>query len=80
MDRRPGCLDPLAVRAAGEIGIQAAIVMDHDHAVARHAHVELERVDADRERALETRQRVFGRMAARAAMALEVERCGVLRK
>jgi len=47
--------------------------VDHDDAVARHAHVHLERVDADGDRVLEARQRVLGQVPARSAMALQVE-------
>ena len=43
------------------------------HVVLGQARVHLERRDADRERARERGQRVFGRKPARAAVALEVE-------
>ena len=49
------------------------IVRDDEHAVLGHREIGLERRDADRERALERRQRVLGRKAARAAVALQVE-------
>ena len=48
-------------------------MVNHHHAVARHADVELERVDTDRERALEPRERVLRRMAARAPVTLKIE-------
>jgi hypothetical protein len=74
LDERPGGRDPLPVRAAREVRIEGAVVVDHHHAVARHADIELQRGDPDGERALEARQRVLRGMAARAAVALKVER------
>ncbi len=46
---------------------------DDQHVVPGHREVELERRDADRERERKTLERVLGRKAARAAMALQVE-------
>jgi hypothetical protein len=62
------------VGRAREVGIEPAVVVDHHHAVAAHADVELEGRDAECERALESGQRVLGRVAARAAVALDIER------
>ena len=72
-DRRAGRRQELAGGVARVVGIQQPVVA-HDHdAVLGHAAVELERRDADAERAGEARERVLGREAARAAMALQVE-------
>src|SRR5687767_7163955 len=73
-NRGPWRGDPLPIGTAGEIRIETPIVVDHHHAVAGHADVELERVDADGKRALEAGQRVLGREPARAAMPLELHR------
>jgi hypothetical protein len=75
-DERPGRRDPCAVRAARDIRVERAVVVDHHHAVARDADIELERRDAHRGRPLEAGERVLGRVAARAAVALEVESLG----
>src|SRR5262249_16611401 len=65
--------DPAAVGAARHVGVQPAVVVDHHHAVAAHADVELEGGHAELERAREAGQRVLRRVAARAAMALDIE-------
>jgi hypothetical protein len=49
-------------------------VVNHDDAIARDTDVELERVDADCECALETGERVLRRMPARPTVPLEIER------
>ena len=46
---------------------------DHHHAVRGEGDVEFQRIDAQRDGALEGGQRVFRRQPARAAVALEVE-------
>jgi hypothetical protein len=72
-DERRGRGDPTAVRAARHVGIEPPVVVDHDYAVAAHADVELEGAHAELERAREAGQRVLRGVAARAAVALEVE-------
>ena len=51
----------------------AGIVGHHRVTVAGHVDVELERVDADLERALERRQRVLGELGGGAAMSIETQ-------
>ncbi len=66
--------DPAPVGAAREVGIEArgrGGSPPRRRASRRHR---ARACDADRERALEAGQRVLGRVAARAAVALEVER------
>jgi hypothetical protein len=53
-------------------------VAHHQHAVARHADVEFERVHADAQRRGEAALRVLGGMPARAAVALQIEGRGAL--
>ena len=73
-DRRAFGVEEFPVRTARVIRIEPAVVADDQHVVPGHREIELERRDADRERGLEGRERVLGRKAARAAMALQVER------
>ena len=46
---------------------------DHHDVIGGHRHVEFERIDPDRQRSGEPGQRVFGKQAARAAMAVQVD-------
>src|SRR5262245_21343107 len=73
LDERCRRCDPASVRPACYVGIEPAVVVDHDLAVARDPDIELQRVDAELERPLEAGQRVLRRVAARAAVALEIE-------
>ena len=66
--------DVLAVRAAGEIRIEPALVRHDDDPVLRDAHVELERVDAHRQGVGEGGQGVLRPQRASTAVRLEVER------
>ena len=73
MDGRPLGGEPAAIRSADDVGIEERIVRDDEHAVLRHGDIGLERGHADRDRAIEGRQRVLGHEAARPAMTFEVE-------
>ncbi len=46
----------------------------HHHVIRGHRHIQLERVHADGQRGSKARQRVLGEQAARAAMALQIDR------
>ena len=72
--RSAWAVDPAPARVASDVGIQARLVRNHHHAVLGQHRVELQRVDADRCRRRERAQRVFRCQAARAAMALQIER------
>ena len=71
-DGRPGGGDPLAIEPR-QVGIEQGIVADHHDLVLGDGKVGLERRDAEIQRGAEAGQRVLGRQAARAAMALQVE-------
>ena len=73
MEDRRGRAHPLPIRAAREVRIERAVVVHHHHAVARHADVELEGVDAELDRALERGQGVLGQVAACTAVPLQVD-------
>ena len=49
--RRPG---------PGDVGVEPRVVRDHHDVIGRHAHVEFERIHADRQRSGEAGQRVLG--------------------
>ena len=72
-DRRTLAGEKLAVGSARVFRIEPPVVAHDQHVVFRHREVELERRHADPQRRLETRERVFGREPARAAVALQVE-------
>jgi len=73
LDERAGGGDPCTVGAARDVGVQRAIVMHHHHAVAGDPDVELQRRGAELQCPLEAGQRVLGQVAARAAVALNVQ-------
>ena len=62
-DQRPAPLQPLAARVAGERRIERRVVRDDDHAVGGDRGIHLQRGDADRQRLLERRDRVLGRVS-----------------
>src|SRR4051794_502082 len=72
VDRR-GAAYPATVGPARDVAIQAAVVVDDDDAVFRHADVELEGTDAKLEGAGEGRKGILRQVAARAAVALHVD-------
>src|SRR3954471_7510984 len=72
VDRR-GAAYPATVGSARDVNVQTAVVVDDDHAVFRHADVELEGTDAELEGAGEGGKRILGQVAARAAVALHVD-------
>jgi hypothetical protein len=80
MDRRSAPVEKLSARVARDRRIERRVVINHEHPIARDRDVELERRHAKRKRALKGRQRIFGREAARAAMALQVESLGGARQ
>jgi len=65
------------IGAAREVRIEPALVGDHDHVIARDAHVELERVHAHRQRIRKRCQRVFRTQRASAAVGFDVEHDGI---
>ena len=69
VDRAPARGGPRAHRARRIGGaIERRVVNDHRHAVAREVHVAFDAVAAERQPALERRQRVLGRQLRAAAM------------
>src|SRR5581483_6760691 len=70
---RRGCAHPLPIRPACDVGIEPAVVVNDDDAVARDADVQLQGRDAQLQRAREGRQRVLRQVPARAAVALHVD-------
>ena len=55
------------------VRVQRRVVMDDGNAVPSHADVELQRIDPERDGALEPGERVFRQQSARAAMAVNFQ-------
>ena len=72
-DRRGRRLQPGAVGPARALRIEPAVVVDHQDPVAGHGQVHLQGGHAERQRRREAGQAVLGMVAARAAVALQVE-------
>jgi hypothetical protein len=73
-DQRPTHRQPGAVGPPYEVRIERGIVADNRNPVGGHRHIELETVDADRQRGRKSRQRVLRKQAPRPAMALQIDR------
>ncbi len=74
--QRPGRRDIITARIARQIRIEPPLMRDHEHAVTGDADIELERIDAHRQRGGKGLQRVFRKQSTAAAMGLDVERHG----
>jgi len=62
-----------AVGVAGEVRIEPALMRDHQHAVAGGSDIQLQRIDAHRERVGKGLQGIFGKQSAPTAVGFNIE-------